>query len=347
MQPAVMAVTQRRFGPLPNRREDALFATRSAHWRQSVSQQCQVRARFYRPPGRLARYFTTFYLSEVTIADGGRVTDLLHPEWANLRFHTGSLPSTTTHDGRRITGSSFLATGPSSRALEFEIGSGRAWGVGLLPLGFARFVGSEAADVADTVSDGFAPGPFAAFAPLAEQIFGPEPDEAAELARITAWFAEFVHHRSGHEDQVEAVHAALIDPEVATVASFAARSGLGIRTLERVCRRSFGFTPKVLLRRQRFMRSLAQFMLDPSLTWIGAMDGHYHDQAQFVREFRQFMGLSPSQYARLERPILGPVVRERQRFMGQAVQTLIPPGGQTGAPGSLSAARQDRSIPVG
>jgi len=292
-----------------------------------VSQKCQVRARFYRPPGRLARYFTTFYLTEISLADGGRVVDLLHPEWANLRFHTGGLPATTTLDGQRIAGTSFIATGPSSRALEFEIGAGRAWGVGLLPLGFARFVGTEAADLADTVNDGFAPGPFAVFAPLAEQIFGPEPDEAAELARITAWFAEFVLHRGGQEDQIEAVHAALVNPEVATVADFAQRADLGIRTLERVCRRAFGFTPKMLLRRQRFMRSLAPFMLDPSRKWIGAMDGHYYDQAQFVREFRQFMGVTPSQYARRERPVLGPIVHERQRLMGSAVQTLIPPRG--------------------
>ena len=293
-----------------------------------MSQQCEVRARFYRPPGRLARYFTTFYLTEITVPGGGRVTDLLHPEWANLRFHTGSLPSATSLGGQSVANAGFIATGPSSRALEFELGSGRAWGVGLLPLGFARFVGAEAADLADAVCDGREPGPFAVFNALAGQIFGPEPDEAAELARITAWFAEFPTPRTGQEEQIEAAHSALVDPDVASVADFAARSGLGVRTLERVCRRSFGFTPKLLLRRQRFMRSLSQYMLDPSLKWIGAMDGHYHDQAQFVREFRQFMGTSPSAYARQPHPVLVPVMHERQRYVGSAVQTLIPPGGR-------------------
>jgi hypothetical protein len=42
--------------------------------------------------------------------------------------------------------------------------------------------------------------------------------------------------------------------------------------------------------------SLSQYMLAPSQKWIGALDGHYHDQAQFVREFRQFMGMTPSAY---------------------------------------------------
>ena len=78
-----------------------------------------------------------------------------------------------------------------------------------------------------------------------------------------------------------------------TVAELVRRSGASQRTVERLCRRAFGFTPKLLLRRQRFMRSLADFVLDPTLKWIDAIDSQYHDQAQFVRDFRQFMGMTP------------------------------------------------------
>ena len=97
--------------------------------------------------------------------------------------------------------------------------------------------------------------------------------------------------------------------------------------LERISRRAFGFTPKVLLRRQRFVRSLARFMLDPSLKWIGAIDCHYHDQAQFVRDFRQFMGMTPRQYAALPKPIVNAVMQARERFAGSAAQALDGPGG--------------------
>jgi shikimate dehydrogenase len=54
------------------------------------------------------------------------------------------------------------------------------------------------------------------------------------------------------------------------------------------------------------------------MKWVGAMDGHYHDQAQFVRDFRQFMGMSPRQYAALDKPILAAVMRERARIAGAA-----------------------------
>ena len=75
------------------------------------------------------------------------------------------------------------------------------------------------------------------------------------------------------------------------------------------------------------MRSVAQFILDPSRKWIGALDGHYHDQAQFVRDFHAFMGMSPREYASRPRPILETFVRERMRIAGSAVQTTDRPAG--------------------
>ena len=97
-----------------------------------------------------------------------------------------------------------------------------------------------------------------------------------------------------------------------------------VKSLERFCRRYFGFTPKLLLRRQRFVRSLAQFMLDPTLSWINALDGQYHDQAQFVREFREFMGLRPTEYARMPHPIVAPIIHQRMADQGAATQLDLP-----------------------
>jgi len=69
-------------------------------------------------------------------------------------------------------------------------------------------------------------------------------------------------------------------------------------------------------------------MLDPSLKWVGAMDSSYHDQAQFVRDFREFMGISPSEYASTPHPVLERFMRERMKAHGAPVQTLDkPPAG--------------------
>ena len=77
------------------------------------------------------------------------------------------------------------------------------------------------------------------------------------------------------------------------------------------------------------MRSLSNFMLDPTLKWVGALDSHYHDQAQFVRDFHEFMGMTPSEYAALDKPLLGAIMKERARIAGSPVQTMDSPEGST------------------
>lgn len=292
-----------------------------------MARSCEVDIKFFAPPESLRRYFTTFYLLEVSTPDGVEVSDHLHPEWANFRFHSGAAPTARMRSGAIMPPTSFAVTGPSSTAIHFSIGSTRMWGIGMLPLGWARFVRARADAFADLAIDGHTDPCFAAFRPLAAAIFVGRPDTEAELARIVAHFETSGLEPVADEERITAIHAAVVDPDTRTVAELAERTGINARTLERVCHRAFGFSPRLLLRRQRFMRSLSQFLLDPSLKWIGAMDGHYHDQAQFVRDFRQFMGMRPSEYAALPKPILGAVLRDRARLAGSAVQTLDGPDG--------------------
>jgi AraC-like DNA-binding protein len=165
---------------------------------------------------------------------------------------------------------------------------------------------------------------FANFSRLSSELFGRQADEQGELAKIIACFRA-LNRTVPDEERILSVHAALVDSSVANVADFSDHTGLERRTLERLCLRYFGFSPKVLLRRQRFMRSLALFMLENAANWSEAMDSHYHDQAQFVREFRSFMGMSPGAYAAREHPILGAFMKERARVWGAAAQTLDRP----------------------
>ena len=302
-----------------------------------MSPSYQVTVRFFPPPADMCRYFTTFYCVEMDAPPGERVTDLLHPEWGNLRFYSGDPPEAQGGDGGLLTGTPFAATGPSSKATRFTMGAARLWGVGFLPLGWAKYIDQPAASLANAAVDGFRDPAFARFVPLAQSLFGPEPDCEAELARLTAYFADLAYLPIDREEQIVAIHDAMVDPDVRTVGELVERSGKSQRTVERVCHRAFGFAPKLLLRRQRFMRSLAQFMLDPSLKWIGAIDCSYHDQAQFVRDFHEFIGMTPRRYAKLDKPIIAGIMRERASVAGAAVQTLDGPRGLAAPSGAPSA----------
>jgi AraC-like DNA-binding protein len=66
-------------------------------------------------------------------------------------------------------------------------------------------------------------------------------------------------------------------------------------------------------------------MLQRGARWTEAMDRQYHDQAQFTREFREFMTMSPSDYAGRPHPILSAFMDARAKAWGSAAQTLDRP----------------------
>lgn len=285
-----------------------------------------ISIRFALPSAALAPYVTTYYCTEVTTSPAEQaVEDFLHPEWANLRFVGPGCAHYAMGDEPLQVSPAFAATGPTSRATRFRIGSGRSWGIGLMPLGWASLIGADASAYADRVVDAERDSAFAAFRPLARDLAAAGGDFAAELAVIEAHMEGIAANAVPAQGAIAAINAALVDPDLATVGELAARVGMNVRSLERLSKRAFGFTPKLLLRRQRFLRCLAQFMLDPSLKWLSTLDCQYHDQAHFVREFRSFMGMSPSDYARLDKPILVAAARARMAIAGEAVQGLARP----------------------
>ncbi len=283
----------------------------------------RIVVRFFRLSEPLERYFTALYLTEIDAGDG-LVTDYLHPEWAALRFTEGPPPIACVGPGALAPQWPFVANGPTSQAIHFGVRTSRVWGLGLQPAGWAKFAVGDANTLANTTVDGGTHPCFAVFAGIGPQIEACDGTIDDKAALIDAHLMRHADRPVPREDEIAACQIALRDPEMGEVTALQERLGLSIKSLERLCRRYFGFTPKVLLRRQRFLRSLAQYMLDPSLSWIAALDGQYHDQAQFVREFRAFMGLTPSEYAKLPHPILEPIMRQRMADQGAAEPLDLP-----------------------
>lgn len=287
-----------------------------------------VRAVFHSPPPQFEGCFTTFYQLELDVADGDEVEDYLQPEWANLRFFGGSCPASQIGD-RSLSGARLVVTGPSSLACHFRIGTARMWGIGLLPLGWARLIGADAFGYRNALFDGSKDANFAKFDGLSDRLCDPEGDPQEQLAEIIQAM-EHLMRPSRDEAKIVRVHDALVNGDHVAVASLAESCGMSIRTLERVCRRYFGFTPKRLMRRQRFTRSLTSYMLHRGALWTQSMDEEYHDQAQFTREFSEFMTMTPSKYASLDHPILASFIEARARVWGSAAQALDTPSRSSG-----------------
>lgn len=284
----------------------------------------RLKAEFREPPAQFEGCFTTFYHVTLEMDEpGGRLTDYLQPEWANLRFFCGNTPEAAIGTSR-VDAAPFLATGPSALPCRFTVGQMRMWGVGFMPLGWARFIQADAGSCANSVCDGAAHPAFQHFAGLTDVLCDPEASVEDQFGALTETMTQLM--RPARDDaRIRRVHAALVSGDHASVHDLADSCAMSIRTLERVCMRYFGFSPKLLMRRQRFMRSLTTYMLHRGSRWTEAMDAHYHDQAQFTREFHEFMTMNPSEYAALDHPILTSFMEARARVWGSAAQTLDPP----------------------
>jgi len=252
------------------------------------------------------------------------INDCLHPEWAALRFARGGAVMGGVGGEPLLERSPFVASGPTSKATLFCLPSACIFGLGLKPAGWAKFVTGPASDFTNRSVDGAEEPAFALFVPILRMVqdLGLGPDETAEA--INLYLLQQLNRGTVRVELIHRVHDALRDPEIGNVVELGQRVSLGLRSLERICLRYFGFPPKLLLRRQRFLRSLARYMLDPERNWSEALDPQYYDQAQFVRDFRSFMGVTPTEYSEQSHPILNTVMAQRMADIGATPATDLP-----------------------
>lgn len=289
-----------------------------------MKREAAVDVRFYRLSNAVQPFFTALYSFDITSADGRFIEDYLHPEWTAMRFSVGTPPSGAIGHGDLVQRSPFVATGPTAQALRFGLTDARIWGLGLQPAGWARYIPFFACDYGDRIIDGLEDPAFARFAPLLDLVRTHQGTQDEVAAAIDAYLVGLDVPPNPHEATVMACHEASRDGDVSHVAQLVERTGLKPRSLERLCKRYFGFPPKMVLRRQRFLRSLAHFMGNGGRSWSESLDRQYFDQAHFVREFRSFMGMTPSEYADMPHPVIDQIIGQRMADQGVAPPTDLP-----------------------
>jgi AraC-like DNA-binding protein len=275
--------------------------------------------RFFAAPSALADCITTIYRIELDPPMGEPVSDLLLPEWCNLRFVSPASKGTVVLGNHEVVAGGFVATGPTSKAQALSAGPVRLWGVGLFPLGWSTFVHGPASELADHVHDGTTHPAFAHLTACSAALASAEGDDWAEYRILCEVLSEQARHPRD-EQRIRAVQRAMSDPYLLQIPDFASRAGVSVRTLERVCLKYCGFSPNVILRRQRLIRSLTSYINEGDVRWSEAIDRHYHDQSHFVREFHHFMGMSPSEYGGQDHPIMRAFMENRQQVWGTPVR---------------------------
>lgn len=262
------------------------------------------------PTPSLARYVKAYHAFDARLGPGEEGIDVLAPDGASLVFTLEGEPWGVRLGRRRFDPAPRDALfGPSSLAGFSRFGPGHVVRAGLTPLGWARFMRLDASLHTDRIADlrdvwpermirlraalEADRDPAAAFDELFTGLLpltGPDPDEEAS-ARLAALLA---------------------DPALLTATDLASRMGMLARPLARMSARHFGFTPKLLLRRARFMRATIEMLRTERGGWRAIVErAGYHDHSHYIRDCRSFLDMPMSEFVEMSKPFFTASLRLR------------------------------------
>lgn len=265
--------------------------------------------RYHAPSPSLRSIVSSYYMFH---ADLPHYVDMMRADLPQLRFMLSGSASYQFQDGRMKALSQVNLIGPTYGACRFEIkGPLRVFGVGLQPAGWSALMQGDAAVLADGADD-------------AESRFGPPIREALDmlcgLDRIEQmaavadrligtlmacapepplWFTRLTDHWL----------TSVPSPEVDTLIQSVGMSG---RQVERLAKRIYGASPKLLARKYRALKAASAFARG-DVAWSEVAGDAFSDQSHFIREFRQFVGLTPTQLVANPPPVTR-LTLERRRL---------------------------------
>jgi methylphosphotriester-DNA--protein-cysteine methyltransferase len=82
------------------------------------------------------------------------------------------------------------------------------------------------------------------------------------------------------------------------------KSGMSARSVERLAKRIYGASPKLLSRKYRTLNAAVRLGNGDIVGWTDLADNAYYDQPHFIREFKQFVGMTPSRFLAEAAPLM-------------------------------------------
>lgn len=281
--------------------------------------------RYDRPCDALTDLITGYHVYRSTGPESLGQVDRFLPGTANVRFALDAGPMSVTIGRRTFEGLSPASLyGPTGTALKATTNGGVMIGFGVSALAWSRLFRRSAGDVRDRI------------VPLAEALGSPRSLRLLDALR-----------RATHDDQVapslDAILCEMIgppQPEAALirelmwligqdgthdVAPVAAALAITPDALRRVSVRHFGFPPKLLLRRARFLRSFLRLVRTDGPIDYSVIDPSYFDVPHFLRDAGTFLGMTPRRFLAMRTPFLDASLRARAAVLGASTQALHVP----------------------
>ena len=272
-----------------------------------------VSIRYFAPAPALRPFLSSYYWFESNLPV---FSDLMRAELPQVRVVTVGKAQNHYANGAVRQSSAAQLQGPTSGPSRFTaVGPLHLFGVGLLPQGWASLIGEPADRLADDVID---------LAVIAGAAAGEVVDAMAsargDMDRVAAADRFFLKLLVG-------AHAAPLwftrmtdewltgsmDPSVDALVG---ESGMSARSVERMAKRIYGASPKLLARKYRALGAAVRIGNGEVAGWADIAAGAFYDQAHFIREFKQFTGMTPARFQAEAAPVTRITIARKKLMPG-------------------------------
>lgn len=274
-------------------------------------------SRNYKPSERLAPYVRDFYIFQAPLPNDHVIEDFLLAETAFVRclikgdWRGGDAPDALSRAGYA------LFSGANNRPYKVRLTGGLDnVGIAFRPGGWRALFTQPHSDFANDML------PLRdLWGSLADTLFHESArasDDAQKIAVVEEVLMRRLEHVGVHEFDEAMAQFERFSRQDSTIRidDAAAQIGLSVRQMERRCKHTFGFTPKAVLRRSRFLDMAAAMRGFSSPDEQTLAELRYFDDSHLNKEFKQFADMTPGQFKEAITPLqtAGLKFREESRY---------------------------------
>lgn len=272
-----------------------------------------VQVRYFAPAPALRGLVSSYYWCET---ERPLLCDRMRAELGQVRFVVRGTLSYRFADGRTAECPPALLSGPTSGPVETcATGPFGCFGAGLMPAGWSALIGPDADTLADDAVELRAV--CGAAADDACDAIAEAADDDARVAAADRFFTGLLERTRPvplwflrmTDDWLTASPNPRVDALVAA-------SGMSARQVERWSRRHYGASPKLLARKYRALQAAVRLGTGEARTWSEAAGDAFYDQSHFIREFKQFVGVTPARFVADAAPVSRLTIARRRMLPG-------------------------------
>jgi AraC-like DNA-binding protein len=270
-----------------------------------------VTLRYFAPAPPLRDFVSSYYLFR---SDQPVVADLLRAELAQVRFTIQGQGCYRFADGRVAGCPPAMLTGPSAAPILFEAtGPLTVVGAGLMPAGWAALIGCGADELADDVVP--LDAVLGASALRTFERLATARDAKQQVAALDDMFLAVANGSRGVPLWfTRAMDHWLVGSPAPRIDDLVAAAGVSSRHVERLSARIYGGPPKLLGRKYRALQAAVRIGTGRATNWTDAAGDAFYDQPHFIREFKQFVGMTPHRFAIRSGPVMRLTIAGRQQL---------------------------------